>query len=70
MVRGRESNRDWFSLKLKLDDFTSGFRTRYVDTAGGCEEVVAVGGRSRTGARTSVELDKKNTADRAAEGKI
>jgi hypothetical protein len=33
-----------FSLKLKLDDFTSGFRTRYADMAGGWEEVVAVDG--------------------------
>jgi hypothetical protein len=38
------SNRDMFSLKLKLDDFTSGFQTRYADMAGGWEEVVAVGG--------------------------
>ncbi len=42
--KGRESNRDLFSLKLKLDDFTLGFRTRYADMAGGWEEVVAVGG--------------------------
>jgi hypothetical protein len=40
---GGGSNRDLFSLKLKLDDFTSGFRTRYADMAGGWEEV-AVGG--------------------------
>ncbi len=53
--KGGESNRDWFSLKLKLDDFTSGLRTRYADTAGGWEEVVTVGG----GIRTDVELDKK-----------
>jgi hypothetical protein len=48
-----------FSLELKLDDFTSGFRTRYADTAGGCEEVVTVGGGIGTGARTGVELNKK-----------
>jgi hypothetical protein len=66
-IRGGESNRDWFSLKLKLDDFTSGFQTRYADTAGGCEEVVAVGGRIRTEVRTGVELDKKNEADGTAE---
>jgi hypothetical protein len=67
---GGESNRDWFSLKLKLDDFTSGFRTRYADTAGGCEEVVAVGGGIRTGTGTGVELEKQNEVDGAAEGKI
>jgi hypothetical protein len=38
--------------------------------AGGWEEVVAVGGEIRTGAGTSVELDKKNVADGATEGKI
>jgi hypothetical protein len=47
-----------------------GFRTRYADTAGGCEEVIAVDGRIRTGAGTGVELDKQNEADGAAEGKI
>jgi hypothetical protein len=70
LIRGGESNRDWSSLKLKHNDFTSGFRTRYADTAGGCEEVIAVGGRIRTGAGTGVELDKQNEADGAAEGKI
>ncbi len=55
LLEGGESSRDQFSLKLKLNDFTLGFWTRYVDTAGGCEEVVAVGG----GIRTGVELDKK-----------
>jgi hypothetical protein len=68
-IRGGESNRDWFSLKLKLDDFTSGFRTRYADMAGGWEEV-AVGSGIRTVAGTSVELDKQNEADGGAEGKI
>ncbi len=34
-----------------------------MDTAGGCEEVVAVGG----GIRTGVKLDKKNKVDGAAE---
>ncbi len=58
-IRGGESNRDWFFLKLKLDDFTSGFRTRYADMAGCWEEVVAVGGGVRTGSGTGVELDKK-----------
>jgi hypothetical protein len=65
-----ESNRDLFSLKLKLDDFTLEFRTRYADMAGGWEEVVAVGGGIRTGAGTGVELDKKYEACGAAEGKI
>jgi hypothetical protein len=53
-----------------MDDFTSGFRTRYADTAGGWEEDVAVGGRIRTRAGTGVKLDKQNEADGAAEGKI
>jgi hypothetical protein len=64
------SDRDWFSLNLKLDDFTSGFRTRYADMAGGWEEVVTVGGGIRTGAGTGVELDKQYEAGGAAEGKI
>jgi hypothetical protein len=67
LLEGGESNRDWFSLKLKLDDFTSGFQTRYADMAGGWEEVIAVGGGIRTRARTSVELNKKGEADEAAE---
>jgi hypothetical protein len=37
--------------------------------AGGCEEVIAVGGGIRTGAGTCVELNKKGEADEAAEGK-
>jgi hypothetical protein len=41
---GGGSDRDLFSLKLKLDDFTSGFWARYVNMAGGWEEVVAVVG--------------------------
>jgi hypothetical protein len=68
--KGGESNRDWFALKLKLDDFTSGFQTRYVDMAGGWEEVVAVGSRIRTGAGTGVELDKQYKVGGASEGKI
>jgi hypothetical protein len=47
LEEGEGSNRDWFSLELKLDDFTSGFWTR---CAGGCEEVVAVGGGIEIGA--------------------
>jgi hypothetical protein len=66
--RGRVQQRLVFP-KLKLDDFTSGFRTRYADTAGGWEEVVAMGGGIRTGAGTGVELDKQNEADVATEGK-
>ncbi len=38
-----------------------------MDTAGGCEEVVAVSSGIRTGARTGVELNKKGLADEAAE---
>ncbi len=41
-----------------------------MDTAGGCEEVIAVGGGIRTGVRAGVELDKQNVAVGAAEGKI
>ncbi len=59
-----------FSLKLKLDNFTSGFQTRYADMTGGWEKVVAVGGGIRSGARTGVKLDKLNETDGAAEGKI
>jgi hypothetical protein len=55
----------WFSLKLKLDDFTSGFRTWNAYMAGGWEEVIVVAGGIRTGARTGVELEKKNEVDRA-----
>jgi hypothetical protein len=58
-----ESDRDWFSLKLKIDDFTSGFRTRYADMAGAWEEVIAVGNGIRTGAGTGDELNKKCQAD-------
>ncbi len=35
--------------------------------AGGWEEVVTVGGRIRTRARTGVELNKKGETDEAAE---
>ncbi len=66
---GGGSNRDWFSLELKLDDFTSGFRTTCADMAGGCEEVVAVGSWIGTGAGTSEELNKHGEADEAAENK-
>ncbi len=51
---GTESN--WFSLELKLDDFTSGFRTSRVDMAGGCEGVVAAGSWIGTG--TGGKLNK------------
>jgi hypothetical protein len=44
-----------------------GFRTRYVDMAGGWGEVIAVGGKIRTGAWTSVELNKKCKAGEAAD---
>jgi hypothetical protein len=59
-----ESDRDWFSLKLKMDNFTSGFRTRYADMAGGWEEVIAVGNGIRTGAGIGDELNKKCQADK------
>jgi hypothetical protein len=55
---GRGSNIDWFSLKLKLDDFTSGFQTTCADMAGGWEEVVAVGSWIGTRAGTGGELNK------------
>ncbi len=61
------SNRDWFSLELKLDDFTSGFQTTYADAAGGWEEFIAMGGGIGTGAGTGVELNKKGKADEVAE---
>jgi hypothetical protein len=61
------SERDWFSLRLKLDDFTSGFQTTCVDMAGGYEEVVAVGSWIGTGAGTSGELNKYGEVDEAAE---
>jgi hypothetical protein len=64
------SNRDWFFLELKLDDFTSGFWTRYAaDMAGGWEEVVAAGSWIGTGAETGGELNKYGGADSATEGK-
>jgi hypothetical protein len=40
---GRGSNIDWFSLKLKLDTFTSGFWTTCAGMAGGWEVVIAAG---------------------------
>jgi hypothetical protein len=64
---GGGSNRDWFSLELKLDDFTSGFQTTCTDMAGGWEEVFAVGSWIGTGAGTSGELNKHVRADEAAE---
>jgi hypothetical protein len=61
---GKKSNRDLFSLKLKLDNFTSGFWTRYADMAGGWEEVVTVDSGIRTVAGTG-ELIKKARPTRA-----
>ncbi len=59
MQKGGRSSRDWFSLELKLDKFTSGFRTTCADMAGGWEEVVAagswIGTRVGTGVRVSSE---------------
>ncbi len=66
---GGGSNKDWFFLELKLDDFTSGFQTTCADMAGGCEEVVAVGSWIGTGAGTGGELNKQGKADEAAENK-
>jgi hypothetical protein len=62
-----EYNRDWFSLNLKLEDFTLGFRTRYADIAGDWEEVVAVGSEIRTGAGIAFKINKKGEAYEAAE---
>jgi hypothetical protein len=42
------------SLKLKLDDFTWGFRTYCADMAGGWEEV----GRAKGGTAYGTELGK------------
>jgi hypothetical protein len=60
-------NRDWFSLELKLDHFTSGFRTTCADMVGDWEEVVAVGSWIGIGAGTDGELNKHGEADEAAE---
>jgi hypothetical protein len=67
LKEGGGSNGNWFSLELKLDDFTSGFRT--TDMAGGCEEVVAAGSWIGTGAGAGGELNKHDEADEAAENK-
>jgi hypothetical protein len=56
-------------LELKLDDFTSGFRTRYADMAGGWEEVAAAGSWIGAAAGTGGELNKHEGAGGAAEGK-
>ncbi len=69
LQRGGGSNRDWFFLELKLDDFTRGFRITCAYMAGGWEEVVAVGSWIGTGARTGGELNKQGEADMAAENK-
>jgi hypothetical protein len=61
--------RDWFSLELELDEFTSGFRTTRADMAKGWEEVVEVGSGIGTGAGTGRELNKHGKADKAAENK-
>ncbi len=66
---GGGSNRDRFSLELKLDDFTSGFKTTCADMAGGWEEVVAAGSWIWTGAGTGVEVGSEDEADEAAESK-
>jgi hypothetical protein len=57
---------DWFSLTLKLDDFTSGFQTTCADMAGGWEEVVSAGSWVGTRAGTGVTLGKQSEADGAA----
>ncbi len=66
---GGGSIRDWFSLELKLDDFTSGFRTTCADMAGGWEEVVTVGSWIGTGAGTGGEVGSEYEADEATENK-
>ena len=53
-TEGMGSTKDWSFLKLKLDDFTSGFRTNCADMAGGWEEV----GRVKSGTAAGAELDK------------
>ncbi len=63
------SNGDLLLLELKLDDFISGFRTRYADMAGGWEEVAAAGSWVGAEAGTGEELNKHEGADGAAEGK-
>jgi hypothetical protein len=66
---GGGSNRDWFFLEIKLDDFTSGFRIRYADMAGGWEEVTAAGSWIGTEAGTGGELNKHEEVGGAAGGK-
>ncbi len=66
---GGRSNGDWFFLELKLDDFTSGFRTSCAGMAGGWEEVAVAGSWIGTGAGTGGELNKHGEVGRAAEGK-
>jgi hypothetical protein len=63
------SNRDWISLELKLDHFTSRFRTSCTDMAVGCEEVAAAGSWIGTGTGAGGELNKYGESDGAAEGK-
>jgi hypothetical protein len=67
--RGEGSNRDWFSLELKLDDFILGFWTTCAEMAGGREGVIAVGSWIGTGAGAGGELNKHGKADGAAENK-
>jgi hypothetical protein len=62
-----DSNIDWFSLRLKLDNFTSGFHTTCADMAGGWEEVVAASSWVGTRAGTGVGVGSRGGADEAAE---
>ncbi len=65
---GGGSNRDWFSLELKLDDFNSGFRTTCADMAGGWEEVVVADGWIGTRARAGVGEADEATESKEREG--
>jgi hypothetical protein len=65
----RGGDRDWFSLQLKLHDFTSGFQTSCADMAGGCEEAAAAGSWIGTGAGSGGKLNKYDEVDGDAEGK-
>ncbi len=67
LLRGWGSNIDWFSLKLKLDDFTSGFRTTCADMAGGWEEIIAAGSWFGAGAGTGVGAGSRGGVDEVAE---
>ncbi len=60
---------EWFSLKLKLSDLTSGFRTTCADMEGGWEEIVRAGSWVGTRAGTRVTPRKQSEAEESAGNK-